>query len=247
MNIKVILVILGFCLLGCREAEEGAPVVMSGLMGSWQGIIKNISADGEQVIDISLNLEANRNFTLKKARSREQATGTYDEFPQLSSLTLRVEESDAVELVQAGGILDFEYELYDGELLLNSKTSLLRLKRPEAGNKDALNSLWACTQGESQWQLSFVDSQFILYSENEGGASLFVKGSFNAEPMESESNEQRMAMFVEDAQPIKLFQQLNGLLVYEQDKVVEIQLTPYSLDGKQLDNLECLPSEETTN
>ena len=173
MNIKTILMILGLCHVACQEVEQQDSPVFSGLMGSWQGIIKNLSADGDQVIDISLSLDANRRFTLQKTRSKQKAVGTYDDFPQLNSLTLRVKESDALDLAEAGGILDFEYELYEGELLLNSRSSLLRLKRPEAGSENELNMLWVCSQGETAWQLSFVGNQFLLYSENEGGFYIY--------------------------------------------------------------------------
>lgn len=243
MNIKVFLVILGFWLFGCNESDEQGPTPISGLMGSWQGIIKSVSGDSENVIDISLSLDANRTFSLIKTRTREEATGTYDEFPQLRSLTLRVEESEVEELAVAGGIRDFEYELYDGELLLNSRDSLLRLKRPVDGVEDSLNNIWTCTQKDLIWQLSFVGSQFMLYLQNDDGASMFVKGSFSAEVMEDDSDEQRVALFVEDAQPVKVFDRLSGSMFYEDGEVNLIQLIPSEEDGSQLEAMECRVKE----
>ena len=76
------------------------------------------------------------------------------------------------------------------------------------------------------------------------GASIFIKGKFNPEPLEEDENEQRVAMFVEDAQPVKLFSQLNGVLVYEQEAISAINLTPFALDGRQLAALSCsLPQQ----
>ena len=150
MRIHILLIIFAIFLESCDKTEESAAPGTSGLLGHWQGIIKTLNGGQEVVTDINLKLDSDKSFTLTKVRTRDKALGTYDDFPQLKSLTLRVEQSDVQELALAGAIMDFEYELYAGELLLNSQNSTVRLKRPEGEIEDALPPLWTCYQDKFQ-------------------------------------------------------------------------------------------------
>ncbi|SMF66629.1 hypothetical protein [Pseudobacteriovorax antillogorgiicola] len=240
MLIRSLIVILGFWLQACDQPDEPVAGAVSGLSGFWQGIIKTVSGSSEQVTDITLNLDSNETFTLTKIRTQDEATGTYDEFPQLRSLTLRVEASQVEELALAGGIRDFEYQLFDGELLLNSRDSIVRLKRPKEGDAEALNTVWQCLQDQLSWQLTFAGGQFVLYLENLDGASVFMKGGYSVESRDDDEAEQRIVLFVEDAQPVRAFDQLTGTMTYEDGFVVRIDLTPQKQSGETLGAMECM-------
>src|SRR5210317_719216 len=117
MNIRFFLILLGFAVLSCDEVENPQVLANSGIMGFWKGIIKNVSNSEELVTDITLSLNQDQSFKLTQLKTRAVASGTYDEFPQLKSLTLRVDNSKVEAFAQTGGIRDFEYQLFDGELL----------------------------------------------------------------------------------------------------------------------------------
>ena len=239
MRIIILLAVFQLFLVSCDEPEENVQAATSGLGGFWQGIIKSTAGNLENVTDITLSLETDNTFELTKLRTRDKATGTYDEFPQLKSLTLRVEDSDVQELALAGGIRDFEYQLYEGELLLSSLDSVVRLKRPQGDGEDTLTNVWQCSQKELVWQLSFVNGQFVLYLENLDGASLFMKGSYSVEKNDENKQQQRAVLFVEDGQPVKAFNQLTGTMFYEQGFITEISLVPTDEEGATLEPLEC--------
>lgn len=241
MTIRFLLVFFSFTLIACKEADNPIGLEGVGLTGFWRGIIKSMSNPQDSVTEVTLSLNQDQTFKLTRLKNRMVATGTYDDFPQIKSLTLRVVDSSVEEFALGGSVRDFEYTLFDGELLLNSTDRIVRLKRPEIDYEDSLSRNWNCQQDNLIWQLSVVGTQFLLYLKSETGASVFMKGSLGFEAEDAEITEfQRIVLFVEDAQPIATYSELMGRVYYEAGIITNIKLTPY-INGKMVtEELDCV-------
>ncbi len=244
MSFKLSLVFLTICIgLGaCEKADEPQQNggYQSGILGLWQGIIKAVEGDYDVITDISLKLSAAGDFELNRIGKAGSASGVYDDFPQLQSLTLRVQVSELEELAIAGAIVDYEYQLYEGELLLTGKNHLLRLKRPDATLESPEEYRWFCQQGGVEWLLNFSGQQFLLYHENHNGASIFLKGSFAiTEEEPSPVTERAIVLYVEDGQPVIPFVKLTGLIYLEQGAATAIELVPTDENHQTLEVISC--------
>ena len=92
MKFHRLLVILMICqTFACREADEVQPLVQ--YRDSWvlQGIVKTASDGQENILDVSLNLNTDSTFEFRKLGNQGLVTGTHDDFSQLRSTTLRVQ------------------------------------------------------------------------------------------------------------------------------------------------------------
>lgn len=248
MHYRYLTVIVCIFCFSCSPEDEQAQPVISGLVGLWQGIIKSSSSGAERVTDISLKLNPERTFTLTKLSDRSTASGRYDDFPQLKALTLRVDDSNVTEFALTGGVKDYEYELHDGELLLNAIDGQVRLKKPDHDDSEKVEN-WSCSQSEGDliWNLSIDQSTFILSLDKlrKDEASVFMVGNYTAGEVFQGSQE--LLLLVNEGFPKRAFEQLQGQLEYDQGQAVSLTLQAKSSSGEDLPSFECTQQMEEDN
>ncbi|NRA65203.1 MAG: hypothetical protein HRU19_12015 [Pseudobacteriovorax sp.] len=223
----------------CSKAEDDAQIgVTAGILGSWQGIFR-YSGQESQIADVSLRLDPTVGFELRRLGTEGVANGTYDDFPQLRSLTLRVEESTDQELALAGIVRDYDYELFGDELLLTGVDHILRLKRPLNGLDSKQDQIWTCIQGDQSWQMTLTGQTFVLYLPNPGGTSLFLTGDILLDEIDPSDTQQAGTFYVRDGQPIIPFTKLIADLRLSEGQVLDIQLTPIDDENNLYEILDC--------
>lgn len=224
-----LILLFGF-LVNCEEVEEDqtAPSPTE-ITGVWQGLYKSLEG-AEEIVDVSLSLGA-EGFELRRTNTDRVVLGQYDVFSELNSLTLRVSESTDETLALNGVILDYSYQLIGRELLLEAKDHIFRLKRPDGDLPTETSSSWECEQADNVWQMTLSADFFVLYLENSGGAPLFLTGTVAVEERKPGRNEQAISLAVTDGQPLIPFTQLNGLLLFEDSVLTQIELTARDQDG----------------
>jgi hypothetical protein len=229
---------IGFLLSACREVEPAGAVSASRVMGSWQGVQRLVGEDADAVREVRLELKDDGSFLLEQVDDDQTGLGTYEDYDRFQSLTLRFEESTMTDFALAGSIHDFEYEIIEDEFMLNGQKARFVLKRPEKNESQQLNGIWQCREqaSASLWQLSIVAEQFYLYSENKDRASVFIKGKIAWDEFTVDDDQPVAGRWeVQDAQPVRVFEQLQVQVVREAGELQGLTLEPGDPESSGVD------------
>ncbi|MFW7381847.1 MAG: hypothetical protein ACOH5I_23780 [Oligoflexus sp.] len=233
MSLKnmILLMLLG-TFGACSVIDDEQPIEGSqGIVGMWQGVQQMIGADSDEALEVSLVFFEDGRFELRERNGDRFAEGQYEDYTRLHSLSLRFETSTLTDFALAGSIYNFEYELYEQELLLRAQRVVLRLKRPpEPEVNDQLNGQWICldsTSGQA-WQLTTQNAGFSLYTRQSGQAALMIKGSmqWNTEDLQKVQTAHGYWL-VSESQPLKIFDGFTVVMTRDEQSQVTMILTPW--------------------
>lgn len=211
----------------------------SDIIGLWQGVqkVKTKDLDDELVRDVRLSFGSSGRFRLVLLDSGEEGEGRFSHFESLQAVTLKYDLGSSEKIMLTGSMNDFEYEVFDSELLLKSLRQEFKLKRSE--NEDALNldGIWQCqsTNNRFKWLLNFDGQTFYMQRTADTSNEIFMVGEFSLnEPVSGILNDEISLVFrVNKGLPDRLFEQLSGVLIIKSGEINQLTLTPVSADGAE--------------